>query len=61
MLAVHKAGGAYLALDPAYPTERIRFIVADAAAPLIVTNAAIAPIFADSGALLVFEDEVGRR
>ncbi len=30
VLAVHKAGGAYLALDPAYPAERIHFIVADA-------------------------------
>ena len=38
VLAVHKAGGAYLALDPAYPAERIRFIVADAAAPLILTS-----------------------
>ena len=43
VLAVHKAGGAYLALDPAYPAERIRFIVSDSAAPVILTNAALAP------------------
>lgn len=55
VLAVHKAGGAYLALDPSYPAERIRFIVADAAAPIIVTSAALAPVFAESGARLVFE------
>ena len=42
VLAVHKAGGAYLALDPSYPAERIRFIVADAAAPVIITNPALA-------------------
>ena len=57
VLAVHKAGGAYLALDPSYPAERIRFIVADAAAPVILTNATLAPVFADSGARLVFDTE----
>jgi len=56
-LAIHKAGGAYLALDPSYPADRIRFIVEDAAAPVIVTNAELAPIFADSRAHLVFETE----
>jgi len=55
VLAVHKAGGAYLALDPAYPAERIRFIVADAAAPVILTDATLAPLFADSGARLLLD------
>ena len=57
VLAVHKAGGAYLALDPSYPTDRIRFIVADAAAPVILTNATLAHVFADSGARLLFDTE----
>ena len=57
VLAVHKAGGAYLALDPAYPTERIRFMVVDSAAPVIVTNAELATTFADSGARLVLDTE----
>ena len=57
VLAVHKAGGAYLALDPSYPADRIRFIVADAAAPVILTNATLAPVFADSGARLLFDTE----
>ena len=57
VLAVHKAGGAYLALDPSYPAERIRFIVADATAPVILTNAILAPVFADSGAQLLFDTE----
>ena len=57
VLAVHKAGGAYLALDPSYPAERIRFIVADAAAPVILTNTALAPLFADCGARLLFDTE----
>jgi amino acid adenylation domain-containing protein len=57
VLAVHKAGGAYLALDPLYPAERIRFIVADAAAPVIITNTELAAAFADSGARLLFDTE----
>ena len=57
VLAVHKAGGAYLALDPAYPAERIRFIVEDAAAPVIITTAEFAPTFAHSGARLLLDTE----
>jgi non-ribosomal peptide synthetase component F len=57
VLAVHKAGGAYLALDPTYPAERIRFIIDDAAAPIIITDNALASIFADSRARLLFETE----
>ena len=57
VLAVHKAGGAYLALDPSYPAERIRFIVSDAKAPVIITTAALADAFADSGAQLLLDTE----
>jgi amino acid adenylation domain-containing protein len=57
VLAVHKAGGAYLPLDPLYPADRIRFIVADAAAPIIITNTVLAAVFADSGARLLFDTE----
>jgi non-ribosomal peptide synthetase component F len=58
VLAVHKAGGAYLPLDPSYPTDRIKFIVADAAAPVIVTTAAMVSGFVDSGAYLLVETEI---
>jgi amino acid adenylation domain-containing protein len=57
VLAVHKAGGAYLALDPSYPAERIAFIVGNAAAPVIITNSTLAPLFAESGARLLLETE----
>ena len=57
VLAVHKAGGAYLALDPEYPAERIRFIIVDSSVPVIVTNARLATAFADSGAQLVLDTE----
>ncbi|SCL70738.1 non-ribosomal peptide synthetase [Micromonospora peucetia] len=39
MLAVHKAGGVYLPLDPSYPAERLAFMLADAAAPVLLTTA----------------------
>ena len=38
VLAVLKAGGAYLPLDPTYPQERIRFMLQDAAAPAVITS-----------------------
>lgn len=38
-LAVLKAGGAYLPLDPAYPPDRLRFMLQDAGAPLVITDA----------------------
>lgn len=57
VLAVHKAGGAYLALDPAYPAERLQFMIADSAVPIILTDAALSGLFAASGARLVFCDE----
>src|SRR6185369_6811143 len=38
LLAVFKAGGCYLPLDPLYPPERIAFMCADAGASLIITG-----------------------
>ena len=37
LLGVLKAGGAYLPLDPAYPQERLQFIIDDAKPQLILT------------------------
>jgi len=42
VLATLSTGAAYLPLDPAYPPERIRFMVENSATPIIVTNSAIA-------------------
>jgi amino acid adenylation domain-containing protein len=36
MLAVLKAGGAYLPLDPEYPSERIAYMLADARSPFVI-------------------------
>ncbi len=39
MLGILKAGGAYLPLDPQYPPERLSFLLADAQAPVLLTQA----------------------
>src|SRR5215212_6966234 len=38
LLGIWKAGGAYLPLDPEYPAERLSFMVADAGAPVLITE-----------------------
>jgi amino acid adenylation domain-containing protein len=38
VLAVLKAGGAYLPLDPAYPAPRLAFMLEDAKAPVLLTQ-----------------------
>jgi amino acid adenylation domain-containing protein len=38
LLAIHKAGGATLPLDPAYPQERLAFMLEDARPQVIVTQ-----------------------
>ncbi len=46
-LAVLKAGGAYLPLDPSHPAERLRFMLADAQVPVLVTRRHIAERLAE--------------
>src|SRR5262249_9515586 len=41
LLGILKAGGAYLPLDPSYPQERLTFMLADAGAPVLVTQSAL--------------------
>ena len=41
MLAILKAGAAYVPLDPAYPAERLAYILNEVAAPVILTIAEV--------------------
>ena len=40
VLAVHAAGAAYVPLDPAYPDDRVSYMLADSGAPLVITDLA---------------------
>jgi amino acid adenylation domain-containing protein len=46
LLAVLKAGGAYLPLDPSYPADRLAFMLCDAGARVVVTQADHVPLVA---------------
>ncbi len=38
VLAVHKAGGGYVPVDPSYPAERVVFMLSDSAATVLLTQ-----------------------
>ncbi|MDN3356433.1 amino acid adenylation domain-containing protein [Actinomadura sp. DC4] len=42
LLAIQKAGGAFVPLDPEYPVERLAYMLEDTAAPLVITQTALA-------------------
>ncbi|CAM5544138.1 hypothetical protein Sdia_47970 [Streptomyces diastaticus subsp. diastaticus] len=44
IMAVLKAGGAYLPLDPEYPAERLAFMVSDARPVLLLRSSSVAPL-----------------
>ena len=56
ILGILKAGGAYLPLDPAYPRERVEFMLADSGVGVVVTESGFAADFQASGAKLVLLD-----
>ncbi|MGW0934575.1 non-ribosomal peptide synthase/polyketide synthase [Streptomyces sp. NPDC002666] len=49
VLAVHKAGAAYLPIDPGYPAARIAYLLDDARPALLVTTADLDPLLPDEG------------
>ncbi|MFD1832035.1 non-ribosomal peptide synthase/polyketide synthase [Streptomyces desertarenae] len=54
--AVLKTGAGYLPVDPAYPADRIRFMLADAAPALVVASRETAHALPEDSGPLVLED-----
>ena len=63
LLAAHKAGAAFVPLDPAYPVERLRAVCDDAAVRVVLTSGAAAARAGELGVPLVRLDDaaVARR
>jgi amino acid adenylation domain-containing protein len=61
LLAVLKAGGAYLALDLDYPAQRLRFMLADAAPTVVLTGSAHVSLAAGIRAATIVLDDPALR
>ncbi len=57
MLGIHKAGGAYLPLDPSYPKARLAFMLRDARALLLVTQTRLRGNLPEADVLALDPDE----
>ncbi|MET8545363.1 amino acid adenylation domain-containing protein, partial [Kitasatospora sp. NPDC004799] len=53
LLAIVKAGGAYMPIDPAYPADRIGYMLEDAAPVTVLASSATASVLPGSGALVL--------
>ncbi|WNG47516.1 amino acid adenylation domain-containing protein [Archangium minus] len=56
LLAILKAGGAWVPMDPSYPAERLAFMVKDAAAPVLLTQERLKPVLPASSGRVVCLD-----
>ncbi|MET0396001.1 MAG: amino acid adenylation domain-containing protein, partial [Longimicrobiaceae bacterium] len=56
VLAVLKAGAAYLPLDPAYPADRLAYMLADSGARVLVTQASLHGLLPAEGVQVVLVD-----
>ncbi|MEU1591082.1 amino acid adenylation domain-containing protein [Micromonospora sp. NPDC005710] len=57
MLAVVRAGGAYVPVDPRYPAERVAFTISDAAPVVVLATTATAGTWADCPAPVIVLDD----
>src|SRR5512143_1050142 len=58
VLGVLKSGGAYVPIDPAYPADRIAFMLEDAAVRAIVSRRSLAQTFSSPTTPMVWIDEL---
>jgi amino acid adenylation domain-containing protein len=61
MLAILKAGGAFVPIDPAYPAERLSFMIEDSAPDMLLTQRAVLPLLGhlpDKLPILTLDDSV---
>ena len=54
-LGIQMAGGAYVPMDPGYPADRLALYAEDSGCPVIVTEAAVAPVLPAGPARLVLD------
>ena len=61
MLAIMKAGGAYLPLDASYPPERLQYIMNNAGLSMVLTTKVSAPRILGFNGRVILVDEYGER
>ncbi|HEU0078275.1 MAG TPA: amino acid adenylation domain-containing protein, partial [Longimicrobiaceae bacterium] len=59
LLAVLRSGGFYVPLDPAYPAERLAFLLEDSGAPVVLTRSGLAAALPASPARVLCVDAPG--
>ncbi|MCC6456163.1 MAG: amino acid adenylation domain-containing protein [Caldilineaceae bacterium] len=57
ILGTLKAGGAYVPIDPAYPQDRVAFMLADAQIPILLSQTTVLPKLPDHQAQVISLDD----
>jgi len=61
VLAILKSGAAYVPLDPAYPSDRLLFMMADTQMPMLISQSGIAEKLTNKSTRIVLLDEEKER
>ncbi len=57
-VAVLKAGGAYVPLDPSYPKERLDYMLAETAAPVMLSQRSLRTVAGGQNIPVIWVDEL---